>query len=127
LIVEAIGIERVAALAPIARDLGMGVIVEVHSEPDLLAVLGRLGPPDSGAYLIGINNRDLKVQRTDLATMSRLSRQLPDGTRFIAESGIQSRKDVLKACRAGAGAVLVGESILRARDMGAKIDELLGR
>ena len=127
LIAEAIGAGLAGDLVPIARDLDLAVIVEVHSEANLLAILKSLGPPSPDQYLLGINNRDLTIQKTDLTTMARLARLLPTGAEFIAESGIQSRRDVVEACRAGACAVLVGEAILAAPDMGAKIDELLDR
>lgn len=160
LIVEAIGVDRVAMLAPLIVSLGMGCLVEVHSEGNLLALLDRMGPPvfrgggidrpssprqeqeakssesESGAsfkadatsnnrtpYLLGINNRDLSVQRTDLSTTKRLAQYLPPGSAFVSESGIASRADVEFVNEAGACAILVGESILKHADMAAKIGE----
>ncbi len=127
LIAEVLDPERIRDLFMAARGLGMGVLVEVHGTKTLLMVLAVLGPPGADRYLLGINNRDLTTQQTDVSTMARLATHLPQGTRFVAESGLSTRQDILAAGRAGACAVLVGESLLRAEDIGAKIDELLGR
>ena len=127
LIAEVLSGSQVAELASLAVDLGMGVLVEVHGEASLAVVLEALGDPGPDRYVLGINNRDLTVQRTDLATMKRLGRTLPAGTRFVAESGISTREDVLQAVNSGACAMLVGEALLRAGDVGTKVDELLGR
>lgn len=139
LVVEAIGVERVADLALVVGELGMGCLIEVHSEENLPALLDRMGAPvlSSGRprelkfaarlpYVLGINNRDLSVQQTDVSTTARLALHLPAGSAFISESGLGTRVDVQKVYEAGACAVLIGEAILRERDMGAKIDELLG-
>lgn len=126
LIVEAIGVEAVGTLLPIARALGMAVLVEVHSQTNLSALIDVVGMPGA-IYLLGINNRNLAVQKTALATTERLSELLPSGTPFVAESGIHSYEDVRRVRSAGASAILVGEAILSAPDPTAKIDELLGR
>ncbi len=107
-----------------ATEWGMSVLVEVHSEDTLRSVLDVLGPPGT-QYLLGINNRDLTAQKNDLSTMARLAKLLPSGTRFVAESGIADRDDVRAAADAGACGILVGESLLRSADIGAKIDSLL--
>lgn len=127
LIAECLGDEHLTALFRVACDLKMTALVEVHEESNLTRVLSALGSPKDGRYLLGINNRDLALQRTDLGVMKRLSAALPSGTRFVGESGIGSRGDVLTAGDAGACAVLVGEAILRAPDIGAKVEELCGR
>jgi len=127
LIAEILDAERIEAFANVARTLGMAVLVEVHTEANLDAVLARLGLPNAGGYLLGINNRDLSVQRTDLAVCERLGAKLPAGCGFVAESGIATREDVKRIRRAGARAMLVGESLLRAADTKTKVFELLGR
>ena len=127
LIVEAIGASRAAEWTALAHELKMAALVEVHSAEHLRAVLEGMGSPSSGRYLLGINNRDLTVQRTDLKAMRRLSELLPPHARFVAESGIATRADVEEALSCGAGAILVGEAILKSPDMGGKINELLGR
>ena len=126
LIAEVLDTKRIAAFRSIARELGLGVLVEVHSAEDLAGVLAELGPPSRDRYLLGINNRDLKAQRTDLATSVRLAATLPKGVPFVSESGIGQRSDVIALQEIGACAILVGESLLKANDIGAKIAELMG-
>lgn len=127
LIAEVLDNAPMRELARIAHQLDMTVLVEVHTEEKLTAVIDALGLPGHDRYLLGINNRDLTAQRTDLSTMKRLSSQLPAGTCFVAESGLATRSDLLEAGRLGACAVLVGESLLRADDIGAQVDALLGK
>ena len=127
LIAEILDGSQIVDFTASARNLGMAVLVEVHSEENLTSVLDALGPPSTDRYLLGINNRDLAAQETDLSTMKRLSQLIPDGLTFVAESGISTREHVEEARRTGASAILVGEAILRADDIGAKIDELLGK
>jgi len=127
LIAEVLDAGRIEAFADLARTLGMAVLVEVHTEANLDAVLTQLGPPKAGRYLLGINNRDLSVQRTDLAVCEGLGAKLPPGCWFVAESGITTREDVKRIHRAGARAMLVGESLLRAVDRKKKTFELIGR
>jgi indole-3-glycerol phosphate synthase len=103
-----------------ARDLGLGVLVEVHDEGELDAA-GALG-----AELIGINNRDLKTFRTDLATTERLAPRVPAGVCLVSESGVATRADVERVVRAGAHAILVGEALSRSGDPAGKLRELLG-
>jgi len=126
LIAEVLGAARIAELLPVCHRLTLAALVEVHSEDNLRAVRAALGDPAVGHYLLGINNRDLTVQRTDLSTTARLAATLPPGVPFISESGIHTRTDVLAVGQAGACAVLVGEIMLRARDIGEKLRELRG-
>jgi indole-3-glycerol phosphate synthase len=126
LIAEALPVAAIVEMAGVARTMQMSVLVEVHSETNLDAVLTALGAPGDGGYLLGINNRDLTAQRTDLATTLKLAAKLPPGTPFVAESGLATRADVETVVRAGARAILVGESLLRAEDLAGKISELLG-
>ncbi len=127
LIAEVLRAQRIAEFTAIAKDLRMAVLIEVHTEENLSALLDMLGPPGPGRYILGINNRDLTAQKTNLSTTTRLAAQLPTGAPFVAESGIATRADVLAAKRAGARAILVGESLLRSNDIGRHVDTLLGR
>ncbi|NDC62946.1 MAG: indole-3-glycerol phosphate synthase TrpC [Planctomycetia bacterium] len=102
-------------------DLGMTPLVELHDAEQLPRVL------DLGATLVGINNRDLRTMTTDLDHVLRLRDRVPDGCVLVAESGIRSRADVERLEAAGIGAMLVGESLLRAGDPGAAAAALLGR
>ena len=126
LIAEILESDSLVRLRDVAAGLGLATLVEVHAVDNLRRVIDVLGPPDGNHFILGINNRDLAVQKTDLLTTERLASLLPEGSPFVAESGIGTRNDVLTIQRAGASAMLVGESILRSRDRGAKIRELLG-
>lgn len=105
----------------LAHELGMDAVVEVHTEKEMEKAL-TVGP-----NIIGINNRDLDTFKADLATTSRLIKYLPPGVIVVSESGIESRRDVLRLQEAGVHAVLVGESLMKSRDISAKVRELLGR
>jgi indole-3-glycerol phosphate synthase len=76
---------------------------------------------------VGINNRDLKTMTTDLDHVLRLRERVPDDVVLVAESGIKTRADVERLERAGIGAMLVGESLLKQLDPGAAAAALLGR
>lgn len=112
---------RLAELRHVAGTLGMDVLVEVHDRSELeLAV-------ESGARLIGINNRDLKTFAVRLETTEELLPCFPPVALAVAESGIFTHEDVERLGRAGAQAVLVGESLMRASDIAAATRKLLGR
>jgi indole-3-glycerol phosphate synthase len=108
----------------LAVEAGLAALVEVHDEAELDRAL------DVGARLIGVNNRDLKTFKVDLATTERLAARLriaPDGkdVLLVAESGIHTRADVDRLARCGAEAILVGESLIKHGDIAAKIEELI--
>jgi indole-3-glycerol phosphate synthase len=127
LIAEVLGGAGIRELWPVIDQLGMSALVEAY-QPTLLAeTLQALGAPLPAGVLIGINNRDLTVQRTDLATTERLAPTIPDRKRLVTESGIHTRADVVRVQAAGAQAMLVGESIMKSDDITARIAELLGR
>jgi indole-3-glycerol phosphate synthase len=119
LIVAILEPARLAELYRTARALGLSALVEVHDEGELdqAATLG--------ARLVGINNRDLKTFRTDVATTERLAPRAPAGVRLVSESGIATAADVRRVAAAGAHAILVGEALSRSGDPAAKIRELL--
>ena len=99
----------------------LDALVEVHSEAE--AERAAL----AGARLIGVNHRDLATFAIDMGLTARLAPRLPAGTVLVAESGIQSAADVRALAAAGAHAILVGESLMRAPSPGAALAELLGR
>lgn len=105
-----------------AKGLHMDVLVETHHEREIDLVLERI--PD--AKLIGINNRDLNTFSTDLAVTVRLAPRIPPDKLIVSESGIHKRDDVLQILQAGAKVMLVGESLIRADDIGDKIQGLRG-
>lgn len=118
LIVAALDQPLLKRLHRLAVDLGLDPLVEVHQESELDRAL------EIGTQLIGVNNRDLATLKTDLKTTERLIRKIPAGLVKISESGIRSRDDARFVRDAGAQAILVGEAILSAPDMAAKIKEL---
>ena len=105
----------------IAGNLGLDVLVESHTVKELDKTL------HAGARIVGINNRDLARFTVSLQTTFDLLRDIPDDRVVVSESGIQSRDDVVKLEKAGVDAVLVGESLMREKDMGKKVKELLGK
>ena len=104
-----------------AESLGMAALVEVHDEPELESAI------DSGARIIGINNRDLQTFRVDLQTTFRLAPFIPPGKIVVGESGIRTRDDLKRLADVGIDAVLIGETLMRAPDPGVKLRELIGR
>ena len=80
---------------------------------------------DADADIVGINNRDLRSFVTDLAVTERLAGMVPSGKIVVSESGVSSRDQVDRVGRAGAHAVLVGEALVTAKDVAAKLKELI--
>lgn len=122
LIVAALERQQLIDFYALARGLGLDVLIETHHERELDTVLERLPQ----ARLIGINNRDLKTFTTNLAVTLRLAKRIPSDKLIVSESGIQQRADVVRLVEAGIHAMLVGESLIRADDIGEKIRELRG-
>ena len=122
LIVAALDRIQLEDFHTMAKGLALDVLIETHDESELDLVLERI--PD--AALIGINNRDLTTFSTDLAVTLRLACRIPAGKVIVSESGIHKREDVLQVSKAGATAILVGESLVRADDIGARIQDLRG-
>lgn len=120
LIVSILDDMALVALHDEARQLGMDVLVEVHDAGDLERAL-RLSPA-----LIGINNRNLRTFKTDLATTFGLLDQLPANTLTITESGINTREEVAAMQAHGVYGFLVGEAFMRADDPGAQLKALFG-
>jgi indole-3-glycerol phosphate synthase len=85
-----------------------------------------IGFPHKSYSLLGINNRDLRTFKTDLGTTLRMSELVEDRKVLVSESGINTFADIRKLADAGVSAVLVGESLMRSDDIGAKITELFG-
>ena len=117
-ILDDISLQR---LLNLARSLNMAALVEFHDVSNLARLL------NLEVDLIGINNRDLRDFRTDIEHTLRLRDQIPAGVIVVSESGIHKRSDVERLEAAGVSAILVGESLLRAKDTGLAVDRLLGR
>ncbi len=120
LIAEILDDESLRSLFREASDLGMQCLVELYDAENLPRVLG------AGARLVGVNNRDLRTFVTRLEHTLDLAARLPADCCLVSESGIRTRADVLRLQEAGVRAVLVGETLMRAPDVGAKLDELRG-
>lgn len=121
LIVAILSDEQLERFHTLATDAGLAALVEVHDEGEWQRA------QKIDARLIGVNNRNLKTFKVDLATTETLAAKMDLENRFlVAESGIHSRADVERLERCGARAILVGESLLKGGDISAKIEELLG-
>lgn len=119
LILAALDDADARALEQAAAAWGMDVLVEVHDRAEL-ARAAKLG-----ARLIGINNRNLKSLKVDLATTEELAAALPPGRLLVSESGLETPRDLARMARAGARCFLVGESLMRAADVEAATRALL--
>ena len=103
-----------------AARLGMDALVETHDEGEIDRALAL------GGTLIGVNNRDLRTFVTDLAVTERLREKIPVTSIMVTESGIHTPADLARVSAAGAGAMLVGESLMRQSDVAAAVRALLG-
>ncbi len=120
LIAECLDQDTLEHLHTTIHELGMAALVEFYEPANLPRVL------DSGATLIGINNRDLRSFVTDLQHAIRLRQQIPADRIVVGESGIHRREDVLSLQQAGINAMLVGECLMADPDIGQAVDMLLG-
>ncbi len=118
LIMDAVPDEETAALEAEASKVGVDVLVECHDSGQLERAL-RLR-----SSLIGVNNRDLRTFRTDLATTLSLVSRVPSGRLLITESGISQPEDVKRLSGAGVSAYLVGSAFMSAADPGAELERL---
>jgi len=125
LIVSILDDQQLRHFRELAEGAGLDALVEVHDEAELDRALA------SGATFVGVNNRDLRTFQVDLATSERLIQlalERAAGDRnltFVAESGIRNHADVLRLQRAGAQAILVGESLMRESQITPKLVELM--
>ena len=141
LIVAILDDGRLRRFHELALEAGLAALVEVHDDAELARAMA------IGAPLIGVNNRDLRTFKVDLATTERLARKMVEGrgsrveapksalstldsrpsTLLVAESGIHTRADVERLAACGAGAILVGEGLLKGGSILRNIRELLGK
>ena len=125
LIVACLEQEALTNLLRVAAECRLDALVEVHDEAELDRALA------AGAKIIGVNNRNLKTFKVDLATTERISLRIAEcgmrnaKTTLVAESGIHTRADVERLARCGVTAILVGESLMRSSDIPAKVRELI--
>lgn len=115
IIVRALTDEEIAALHSAAAAAGLDALFEIHSEDELARAVRH------EAKIIGVNNRDLAIFRTDLGLSERLIPLFPKNIIAVSESGIATAADAGRVKAAGAQAVLVGETLMRAADPAAVI------
>jgi len=118
LIVRALEDPVLRSLLELTHDLGMAALVETHSEEEVRRAV------DAGAEIVGVNNRDLDTLVTDVTLAPRLRPLVPTSCVFVAESGISTPEHMRVLAESGVDAVLIGESLLRATDPGARLAEL---
>jgi indole-3-glycerol phosphate synthase len=116
-IVRALEDDEIRTLLGAAHAAGLDALFEVHHESEIERAVVH------GAKIIGVNNRDLAIFKTDLGLSERLIPKLPREVIAVSESGIFTRTDAARARAAGAHAVLVGEALMRAEDPSKLIDE----
>ena len=120
LIAEILDEQALPRLLREASELGLQALVELYERDNLPRVL------DSGARLIGVNNRDLRSFQTRLEHTLDLIEAMPPDVCLVSESGIRTRADIERLSKAGVRAMLIGETFARAPDIGAKLRELRG-
>jgi indole-3-glycerol phosphate synthase len=111
---------KLKELLDLSHELGMACLVETHNEIEIEAALS------AGAMIIGINNRDLRTFEVDLNTTRRLRPLVPPDRLVVSESGIHGRDDMLKLKEWGISAALIGEALVSARGITAKMREFIG-
>ena len=112
--------DELTAMLGVAGDLGLGILLETHSDADLDRALATDAP------VIGVNARDLESLAVDTDGALRRLARIPGDRVAVMESGVASRRDVEAAVASGASAILVGEALMRAGDPRATLRELLG-
>jgi indole-3-glycerol phosphate synthase len=119
LIVAILRHQELAELLALSHSLNMQCLVEVHNENETKLAL------ESGARIIGINNRDLKTFKVDINTTTRLRPIVPASHVVVSESGIKNREDIARLQSCGVQAALVGETLMTAPDIALKMKELM--
>jgi len=119
LIMAALSDTQAAELESAAKSFGLDVLIEVHDADELDRAL-RLASP-----LIGINNRNLKTLKTDIATAEQLAGRLPKGRVAVAESGLKTPADLARMAAVGARRFLIGESLMKQQDVAGATRALL--
>ncbi|MBU0683380.1 MAG: indole-3-glycerol phosphate synthase TrpC [Candidatus Omnitrophota bacterium] len=111
--------EELKRYLDITKSLGMETLVEVHNEEEVNKALAVAAP------IIGINNRDLRTFNVDISITQRLVRLIPDTKTIVSESGISSYEEIMFLKSMGVNAVLIGETFMRAENIGEKVRELM--
>jgi len=119
LIVAALEQPALVSLVERAESIGLTPLVEVHDEDEVQRAI------DAGARIIGVNARNLRTLEVDRSTFARLAPLIPSGIVRIAESGVRGPHDLIEYARAGADAVLVGESLVTGKDPRSAVADLV--
>lgn len=112
--------EQLKEYLELSHSLGLSALVETHDEDEVHMAL------DSGAEIIGVNNRDLKTFTVDINNSARLRKLVPSDRLFVSESGIKTAQDIDNLRRDGVNAVLIGETLMRSADKKSALDGLRG-
>jgi indole-3-glycerol phosphate synthase len=120
LIVAALGQTEVVRLQSRAWQLGLAALVEIHDDEELARAV------DSGARLIGVNNRNLRTLAVDVSASDRLAAKMPAGVLGVSESGLQTKADLERLAAAGYRAFLIGERFMTDPDPARAIADLIG-
>lgn len=120
LICSILSLEEMRAYLAVCDRMGLSALVEAHDEHEVRMAL------DAGARILGVNNRNLKDFSVDTENSRRLRESIPPDVLFVSESGVKTAEDVRILREIGADAVLIGETLMRAPDKKAKLNELRG-
>jgi indole-3-glycerol phosphate synthase len=120
LIVTTLEAGMLRALLMLTRNLGLEALVEVYTKEELARAL------DAGATMIGVNHRNLRTFELDMNRVLDLAPLVPAGVTLVAASGLHQRQDLVRLEAAGIRAFLIGESLVKAANPGAKLRELRG-
>jgi len=118
LLITALLGDKLNAFITAAYAVGLGALAEIHDEAEAALAVS------AGATVVGVNNRNLKTFEVDISRSARLRSLIPKDIVFVAESGISTAQDVREVSDAGADAVLIGESLMRAKDKAAALSAL---
>lgn len=119
LIVAMLDDQKLAEIEQAALDAGLSVLIEIHNEEELQRA------SKLQSKLLGINNRNLKIMKTDLQTSIDLSKQIPDDYLLISESGIKTKADIIKLQNHGINSFLIGEHFMRQNDIKAAVQKIV--
>ncbi|HSP87547.1 MAG TPA: indole-3-glycerol phosphate synthase TrpC, partial [Ignavibacteriaceae bacterium] len=118
LICEALSKDQINELSHAAFEIGLDVLLELHSEDQLDKINFSVNK------LLGINNRNLIDFKVDLSTTEKLRNKIPDEITVVSESGISKRDDIKYLYDSGVNAILIGEYLMREKDISSKLKEL---
>jgi len=121
LIMAVLELSQVMEYQALAAEIGLDALVEVHTHKEAEQALM------AETRIIGINNRNLETFQTDLNVTFSLIKEIPDDRVVVSESAIGTREEIERLLQAGVDAFLIGESLLKAKDIGQKMKELMGR